>query len=81
VERLIAGPERVVIGFRGNAFANPAGLVNWLTGKGGKLGGPARLRPGHKLAIVRDMDVATRLRGALEVLGSLARIVGHAKAA
>ena len=81
VEKLDAGPKGMVIGFRGNAFANPAGLVSWLAGKGGKLGGQVRLRPDHKLAIVRDMDVATRLRGAREVLGSLTRIVGQAKAA
>ncbi len=81
VEKLDAGPKGMVIGFRGNAFANPAGLVNWLAGKGGKLGGQVRLRPDHKLAIVRDMDVATRLRGAREVLGNLSRIVGQAKAA
>ena len=77
---MVAGLERIAIGFRGNAFANPAGLVNWLAGKGGKLGGHVRLRPDHKLAIVRDMDVATRLRGAREVLGSLTQIVGQAKA-
>jgi transcription-repair coupling factor (superfamily II helicase) len=81
VEKLDAGPKGMVIGFRGNAFANPAGLVSWLAGSGGKLGGQVRLRPDHKLAIVRDMDVATRLRGAREVLGSLARIVGQAKVA
>jgi transcription-repair coupling factor (superfamily II helicase) len=81
VEKLDAGPKGMVIGFRGNAFANPAGLVNWLAGKGGKLGGQVRLRPDHKLAIVRDMDLATRLRNAREVLGSLTRIVGQAKAA
>ena len=81
VEKLDAGPKGMVIGFRGNAFANPAGLVNWLAGTGGKLGGQVRLRPDHKLAIVRDMDVATRLRGAREVLGNLTRIVGQAKAA
>ena len=81
VEKLDAGPKGMVIGFRGNAFANPAGLVNWLAGTGGKLGGQVRLRPDHKLAIVRDMDVATRLRRAREVLDSLTRIVGQAKAA
>ncbi len=81
VEKLDAGPKGMVIGFRGNAFANPAGLVSWLAGSGGKLGGQVRLRPDHKLAIVRDMDVATRLRRAREVLGSLTRIVGQAKAA
>ena len=81
VEKLEAGPKGMVIGFRGNAFANPAGLVGWLAGNGGNLGGQVRLRPDHKLAIVREMDVATRLRGAREVLGSLGRIVGQAKAA
>jgi transcription-repair coupling factor (superfamily II helicase) len=81
VEKLDAGPKGMVIGFRGNAFSNPAGLVNWLGGKGGKVGGQVRLRPDHKLAIVRDMDVATRLRGAREVLDSLTRIVGQARAA
>jgi len=81
VEKLEAGPKGMVIGFRGNAFANPAGLVNWLAGKGGKLDAQVRLRPDHKLAIVREMDVATRLRGAREVLGNLGRIVGQAKAA
>ena len=54
----------------------PGGAVNWVAGKGGELGGRMRLRSDHKLAIVRDMDVATRLRGAREVLGSLTRIVG-----
>ena len=81
VEKLDAGPKGMVIGFRGNAFANPAGLVSWLAGKGGKLGGQVRLRPDHKLAIVRDMDLAMRLRNAREVLDSLGRIVGQAKAA
>ena len=77
VEKLEAGPKGMVISFRGNAFANPAGLIRWLSGKGGQV----RLRPDHKLAIVREMDVATRLRNAREVLGSLIRIVGQAKAA
>ena len=44
-------------------------------------GGLVRLRPDHKLAIVREMDVATRLRLARDTLASLAGIVDQAKAA
>lgn len=81
VENLEAGPKGMVIGLRGNAFAKPVGRVSWLAGKGGKLDSQIRLRPDHKLAIIHDVDMVTRLRGAREMLGSLGRIVGQAKAA
>ncbi|HBK08726.1 MAG TPA: transcription-repair coupling factor [Acetobacteraceae bacterium] len=77
VEKLEAGPKGMVITFRGNAFANPAGLVRWLSSKGGMI----RLRPDHKLAISRDMDVATRLKFARDTLKSLDKITREAKAA
>jgi transcription-repair coupling factor (superfamily II helicase) len=77
VEKLEAGPKGMVLSFRGNAFPNPAGLVRWLSSKGGLV----RLRPDHKLAISRDMDVATRLRFARDTLGALVGIAGQAKAA
>jgi transcription-repair coupling factor (superfamily II helicase) len=77
VEKLEAGPKGMVLTFRGNAFSNPAGLVAWLSSKGGLV----RLRPDHKLAIAREMDVATRLRFARDTLASLAGIVEQAKAA
>ena len=76
VEKLDAGPKGMVLTFRRNAFANPAGLVKWLSSKGGLI----RLRPDHKLAISRDMDVATRLKFARDTLGALVKIVGEAKA-
>jgi transcription-repair coupling factor (superfamily II helicase) len=69
--------ENLLVSFRGNAFSNPAGLVAWLASKGGLV----RLRPDHKLAISREMDVATRLRFARDTLGNLERIAGQAKAA
>jgi transcription-repair coupling factor (superfamily II helicase) len=75
VEKLDAGPKGMVLTFRRNAFANPAGLVKWLSAKGGLI----RLRPDHKLAISRDMDVATRLKYARDTLGALVKIVGEAK--
>jgi transcription-repair coupling factor (superfamily II helicase) len=40
-----------------------------------------RLRPDHKLAISRDMDVLTRLKFARDTLGALDQIVRQAKAA
>jgi transcription-repair coupling factor (superfamily II helicase) len=77
VDKLEAGPKGMLLSFRGNAFSNPAGLVAWLANKGGLV----RLRPDHKLAISREMDVATRVRFARDTLGNLERIAGQAKAA
>ncbi|MSP01200.1 MAG: transcription-repair coupling factor [Acetobacteraceae bacterium] len=77
VEKLDAGPKGMVVSFRANAFRNPAGLVRWLSGKGGLV----RLRPDHKLAIVRDMDVMARLKFARDTLEALVRISSEAKAA
>src|SRR5262249_49963471 len=77
VEKLDAGPKGMVLGFRGNAFRNPAGLVTWLSSKGGGI----RLRPDHKLAIVRDMTVRDRIRLARDTAASLNRIAAQAKAA
>ncbi|MBV9734709.1 MAG: transcription-repair coupling factor, partial [Acidisphaera sp.] len=77
VEKLEAGPKGMVLQFRGNAFSNPAGLIGWLGTRAGQI----RLRPDHKLAIVREMDVAQRLRTAREVLANLNRIAQQAQAA
>jgi transcription-repair coupling factor (superfamily II helicase) len=77
VEKLEAGPKGMLLSFRHNAFANPAGLVAWLASKGGLV----RLRPDHKLAITREMDVAARLATARDVVAHLLRISQQAKAA
>ena len=82
VEKLEAGPKGMVLGFRGNQFGNPAGLVQWLSG-GGKRGPAAmRLRPDHKLALVQDMTVTERLRAGRNVLQQLTQLASQgAKAA
>ena len=78
VEKLEAGPKGMVVGFRGNAFRNPGGLVTWL----GTRKGTIRLRQDHKLAIVRDMHVTERLSLGRDVLTHLTRLAGAgAKAA
>jgi transcription-repair coupling factor (superfamily II helicase) len=77
VERLEAGPKGMVFQFRGNVFRNPGGLVAWL----GAQKHAIRLRPDHKLAVTREMDVAGRLKLARDVLGSLNRLAAQAQAA
>jgi transcription-repair coupling factor (superfamily II helicase) len=67
----------MVIGFRGNVFANPAGLIAWLA----KSGGLVRLRPDHRLAMTREMDLPARLAAARDLLDNLVRIAGQARAA
>ena len=77
VEKLDAGPKGIVLSFRGNAFRNPAGLITWLSSKGGVI----RLRPDHKLAIVRDMSLSERMRMARDVVANLNRLAGQGRAA
>ncbi len=77
VEKVDAGPKGMVVTFRGNVFSNPSGLVRWLNSKGGFV----KLRPDHKLAIARDMDVLTRLKFARDTIGALDQIQKQVKAA
>lgn len=77
VEKLDAGPKGMVISFRKNHFANPAGLIRWVGTKGGLV----KLRPDHKLAVVRDMDILTRMVFARDVLTALAKLVREPEAA
>jgi transcription-repair coupling factor (superfamily II helicase) len=51
--------------------------VAWL----GTRKGAIKLRPDHKLAVVRDMNVAERVKTADEVLTNLVRVAAQAKAA
>ncbi len=77
VEKLDAGPKGIVIGFRKNRFDNPAGLVAWVTAQKGQV----RLRPDHKLAVVREMALPARVKAAQEMLRALVRVVQQSKAA
>ncbi|GCE79203.1 transcription-repair coupling factor [Komagataeibacter oboediens] len=71
VERLEAGPKGMVIQFRGNTFANPAGLVAWIAKQ---KEANVRLRPDHKLAIIREMTNVQRITQARKVLTALVRL-------
>jgi len=78
VEKVEAGPKGMVLQFRGNAFSNPAGLVTWLAARKTNA---VRLRPDHKLALVREMTVAERVKTARDLLINLNRIAQQARAA
>lgn len=77
VEKLDAGPKGMVIAFRKNDFANPAGLIQWMSSRGGTI----KLRPDQKLVVARDMDVAARMKIARDVLGALVKLARLEKAA
>jgi transcription-repair coupling factor (superfamily II helicase) len=71
VEKLDAGPKGVVITFRDNSFANPAGLVRYVTEQGPR----AKVRPDMKIVFVRDLDSPdARLEGARRIMRELAAI-------
>ena len=77
VEKLDAGPKGIVLSFRQNRFADPAGLVAWVQARKGEV----RLRPDHKLSLIRDMTLAERVKAARELVGGLAKMMRRAKAA
>ena len=70
VEKLDCGPKGMVLSFRGNAFSNPGGLIKWL----GQQAGAVKLRPDHKLAVVRDMPYSARLKAAKDIVSALQKI-------
>ena len=71
VEKLDVGPKGVVLGFRGNRFANPAGLIEWVAGQAGAV----KLRPDHKLAMAQEMPYEARIKAARGLLSALAEVV------
>jgi len=66
-----AGPKGAVIGFRNDRFANPEGLVKWISGQGTL----AKLRPDMKVVVMRSWEAAEeRLRGARQLLAQLVKL-------
>ncbi len=73
VEKLEAGPKGAVVAFHGNDFANPAGLVAFISDEMGR----TKLRPDHRLVFRRDWTLpAARLTGARHLVAKLAEIAG-----
>ena len=75
VAKVDAGPRGATVQFRGDDFADPAGLVQWITQQKGK----AKLRPDHRLIYVSDWpDKQTRTKGVRFLVSQLAAIAGKA---
>ncbi len=71
VARLDAGPKGAVVAFRDDRFANPAGLVHWLSAKGGR----AKMRVDQTLFVPGPWDdLRDRMRGAARLAEDLARV-------
>ncbi|EHH68540.1 transcription-repair coupling factor [Gluconobacter morbifer] len=77
VERLETGPKGMVLQFRKNRFRNPAGLIDWATRR--KEAG-VKIRPDHKLAIIREMTNATRIGYAKKITTVLCKLVRKVEA-
>lgn len=59
IEKLEAGPKGLVFTFRNNQYANPAGLVEFISG----LGKSAKIRADHSVALfVRTDKISQRLK-------------------
>jgi transcription-repair coupling factor (superfamily II helicase) len=70
IAKLEAGPRGGVVSFRNDDFANPAGLVSFLSAENGM----AKLRPDHSLFVKRNWDTdRRRIKGATDLARNLAR--------
>ncbi|MDA0262376.1 MAG: transcription-repair coupling factor, partial [Proteobacteria bacterium] len=72
VERIEAGPRGATLSFRDQNFANPAGLVGFISNQAGT----TKLRPDHKLVYLRSWEsVEHRLAGVQHLMDQLVALV------
>jgi transcription-repair coupling factor (superfamily II helicase) len=77
VEKLDGGPKGCTLQFRGDRFADPAGLVAWMQGQKNL----AKVKD-NKLVVRRDWpDAEARVKGAFAIVRDLARIAKPEKKA
>ncbi len=75
VSKIDVGARGALVSFHGDTFADPAGLIAYVT----RLNGIARLRPDHKLVIQRVWpNPEARLNGLVQLTRGLAAIVRKA---
>jgi transcription-repair coupling factor (superfamily II helicase) len=73
IERIEAGPKGATISFKNNSFANPAGLVAFLSNSAFK----AKLRSDNKLVfLARWSSIEERLHGCVGLADGLAAVAG-----
>lgn len=70
ISKLEAGAKGITLSFHNNQFANPAGLVDYISGSRRT----AKLRPDHRMVILENLgDVSRRAVVALQVAKGLAK--------
>ncbi|MFC6856719.1 transcription-repair coupling factor [Marivibrio halodurans] len=75
VEKIDAGPKGAVVTFRNHDFPNPQGLIGFIQ----KFGGSAKLRPDHKMVLMRNWEAEPdRLKGARNLADRLSEIAALA---
>jgi transcription-repair coupling factor (superfamily II helicase) len=71
VEKVEGGPKGIIVSFRDNSFADPAGLVAYVAEQGSF----AKVRPDMKIVFIRDVeDLDERLKATTSILRNLVRI-------
>ncbi|MEO0034995.1 MAG: hypothetical protein RLZZ501_1018 [Pseudomonadota bacterium] len=71
IDKVDSGPKGAVVSLRGNVFANPAGLVQYVA----RAAGTCKIRPDHKLVFLRDWDdPAKRVKGLRSIVTKLAEL-------
>ena len=74
VERVEAGPRGATLSFRDQNFANPAGLVAFIS----EQAGTTKLRPDHKLVYLRSWEsIEQRLKGVQHLMDGLAALAAE----
>ncbi len=77
IAKVEAGPKGIVVTFRDNAFANPDGLVRYVTERGSF----AKVRPDMRVVFIGDYETPSRrLRETRRLMGDLTRIAEGKKA-
>jgi transcription-repair coupling factor (superfamily II helicase) len=71
IEKVDSGPKGAVVTLRGNVFANPAALVQFIA----RAAGTCKIRPDHKIVFLRAWeDPKQRVAGLRNVIGKLAEL-------
>jgi transcription-repair coupling factor (superfamily II helicase) len=71
VEKVDGGPKGIIISFRDNSFANPTGLISYVTEQASF----AKVRPDMKIVFIRDVETPDeRIKASTTILRSLVRI-------
>nr|WP_319637318.1 transcription-repair coupling factor [Pacificispira spongiicola] len=71
IDKIDAGPKGASISFRNDDFSNPAGLIGFIQ----KMAGTAKLRPDHKMVVMRPWtEPKRRLTGVRKVAEALAKV-------